>query len=39
LKRRGRVNARTDAAGEARDFSTQIRQGVPGMGWMPKEGG
>ncbi len=35
LKRRGRINDRARAAGDAPDFSARIRAGVPGMDWVP----
>jgi hypothetical protein len=36
LKHRSRINARARAAGDAPDFSERIREGVPGMDWMPE---
>lgn len=36
LKRRSRINDRARAAGDATDFSTQIRKDMPGMNWIPK---
>jgi len=39
LKRRSRVNDRARAAGDAEDFSARIREGMPGMDWVPEEGG
>lgn len=38
LKRRSRINDRARAAGGAADFSASIREGLPGMDWMPKGG-
>jgi len=35
LKRRSRINDRAKAAGDAPDFSAQIRAGMPGMTWKP----
>jgi hypothetical protein len=35
LKRRSRVNERARAAGDAVDFSARIREGMPGMDWVP----
>ena len=32
LRERGHINARALAAGDAKDFSTRIREGVPGIG-------
>lgn len=39
FKRRSRINDRAKAAGDAPDFSAQIRAGVPGMDWTPAEEG
>jgi hypothetical protein len=39
LKRRSRIDDRAKAAGNAPDFSAQIRAGMPGMDWIPQEGG
>ena len=39
LKRRSRINDRARAAGAAPDFSARIREGLPGMDWMPRDGG
>jgi hypothetical protein len=36
LKRRSRINDRARAAGDAPDFSARIREGVPGMDWVPR---
>jgi hypothetical protein len=38
LKRRSRINDRARAAGDAPDFSARIREGMPGMDWLPAEG-
>jgi hypothetical protein len=38
LKRRSRINDRARAAGAAPDFSAKIRDGMPGMDWVAKEG-
>lgn len=38
LKRRSRINDRARAAGEAPDFSARIREGIPGMDWVPEKG-
>ncbi len=38
LKRRSRINDRARAAGDAPDFSARIREGMPGMDWIPKGG-
>ena len=35
LKRRSLINSRAQAAGEAADFSAKIREGMPGMDWLP----
>ncbi len=35
LKRRSRINERARAVGEAADFSARIRDGLPGMDWVP----
>jgi hypothetical protein len=39
LKRRSRINDRARAAGEAEDFSARIREGMPGMDWVPRDEG
>jgi hypothetical protein len=36
LKRRSRINDRARAAGDSTDFSARIRDGVPGMDWVPR---
>ncbi|MDD2601009.1 MAG: DUF4105 domain-containing protein [Kiritimatiellae bacterium] len=38
LKRRSLVNSRAQAAGQAADFSAKIREGMPGMDWLPGSG-
>jgi len=37
LKLRSRINDRARAAGDAPDFSARIRDGMPGMHWLPPE--
>jgi hypothetical protein len=39
LKRRSRINDRARAAGDAPDFPAKIREGMPGMDWVPMVGG
>jgi len=38
FKRLSRINDRAIGAGDATDFSMRIREGIPGMDWMPREG-
>ncbi|MBC2715547.1 MAG: DUF4105 domain-containing protein [Desulfobacteraceae bacterium] len=38
LKQTSRINERAMAAGNSIDFSAKIRNGLPGMNWMPPKG-
>jgi len=38
LKKISRINNRAMATDDASDFSTRIRNGLPGMDWMPPDG-
>jgi len=38
FKQRSRINDRAKAAADDPDFSAQIRAGIPGLEWMPREG-